>query len=166
MKGANGTDINSQCITSTTWQKISSSGGCYASFGGRGFDGLGHGNCNSWRVYAKITATNSNGTTTIYRTITPPVPDPCRDSYRIGKSSDYHTYRIIIDPCRSSRTSSFSNKLDSRNNKNQEVWVYDHYGNLVFNTNEAEFDLSFLREGIYFIRAYINGEIITHKIIR
>ncbi|MGC6430329.1 MAG: S8 family serine peptidase [Jejuia sp.] len=166
MVGLNGTDINSQCITSTTWQKISSSGGCYASFGGSGFDGLGHGNCNSWSVYAKITATNSNGTTTIYRTITPPAPDPCRDSYRIGKSSGYHTYRIIIAPCRSSSAFSLSNNLNSKSIENQKVMVYNHYGNLVFITKEIEFDLSFLKEGIYFIKAYVNKEIITHKIIR
>lgn len=165
MVGTNGADINSQCITSTTWQKISSSGGCYASFGGSGFDGLGHGNCNSWSVYVKITATNSNGTTTIYRTITPPAPDPCDEPYRIERTAGYHTYRII-DPCISSRTSSLSTKPDSRNNKNQKIWVYDHYGNLVFSTNEAEFDLSHLKKGIYFIKAYINGKIITHKIIR
>lgn len=167
MVGSNGTDINSQCITSTTWQKISSSGGCYASFGGSGFEGLGHGNCNNWRVYAKITATNSNGTTTIYRTITPPpAPDPCRDSYRIGNSSGYHTYRIIIDPCRSSRAFSLSNNLNSKSIENQKVMVYNYYGNLVFITKEIEFDLSFLKKGIYFIKVYVNGEIITHKIIR
>jgi len=166
MVSSNGADINSQCITSTTWQKISSSGGCYGIFGGSGFEGLGHGNCNSWSVYAKITATNSFGTTTIYRTITPPAPDPCRDSYRIGKTLSYHTYRIIIDPCRSSRAFSLSDKLNSRNNENQEIRVYNHYGNLVFITKKTEFDLSFLRKGIYFIKASINGEIITHKIIR
>jgi len=166
MVGSKGTDINSQCITSTTWQKISSSGGCYASFGGSDFDGLGHGNCNSWSVYAKITATNSNGTTTIYRTITPPAPDPCRNSYRIGKTSNYHDYRIVINPCRNSRAFSLSNNLNSRSIENQEVRVYNHYGDLVFITNEIEFDLSFLRKGIYFIKASVNKEIITHKIIR
>ena len=165
MVGANGTDINSQCITSTTWQKISSSGGCYASFGGSGFDGLGHGNCNSWSVYAKITATNSNGTTTIYRTITPPAPAPCDEPYRIERTAGYHTYRII-DPCRSSGAFSLSNNLNSRSIEKQEVRVFNHYGTLIFITNEIEFDLSFLRKGIYFIKAYVNEEIITHKIIR
>jgi hypothetical protein len=104
--------------------------------------------------------------TTIYRTITPPAPDPCRDSYRIGKSSGYHTYRIIIDPCRSFRAFSLSNNLSSGSIENQEVRVYSHYGNLVFITKEMEFDLSFLKKGIYFIKAYVNGEIITHKIIQ
>lgn len=167
MIGANGTDINNQGITSTTWQKISSSGGCYASFGGSDFKGLGHGNCNSWSVYAKITATNSFGTATIYRTITPPAPDPCRDSYRIGRSSGYHTYRIIIDPCSSSRAFSLSNNLNSKSIENQKVMVYNHYGNLVFITKEIEFDLSFLKKGIYFIKAIINNEeVLTKKIIK
>lgn len=165
MVGLNGTNINSQCITSTTWQKISSSGGCYASFGGSGFDGLGHGNCNSWNVYVKITATNSNGTTTIYRTITPPAPDPCDEPYRIERTAGYHTYRII-DPCRSSRAFSLSNNPNSKSIENQKVMVYNHYGKLVFITKEIEFDLSFLKKSIYFIKAYVNGEIITHKIIR
>lgn len=165
MVGANGTNINHQGIISTTWQKISISGGCYANFGGSGFEGLGHGNCNSWSVYAKITATNSNGTTTIYRTITPPAPDPCDEPYRIERTAGYHTYRII-DPCRSSGAFSLSNNLNSKSIENQKVMVYNHYGNLVFITKEIEFDLSFLKEGIYFIKAYVNEEIITHKIIR
>lgn len=156
MVGANGTNINNQGITSTTWQKISSSGGCYASFGGSGFTGLGDGNCNSWSVFAKITATNSFGTATIYRTITPPAPDPCDEPYRIEQTAGYHTYRII-EPC---------GGFGLANNENQQITVYDHYGSLVFSTNETEFDLSFLREGIYYIKASINGEIITHKIMR
>jgi len=166
MVGANGTDINSQCITSTTWQKVSSSGDCYSWFGGLGFEGFGYGICDSWSLDVEITATNSFGTATIYRTITPSATDPFRDSYRIGKTSGDHTYRIMIDPSRSSSAFLLSNELNSRSIENQEIWVYNLYGNLVFNTKETEFDLSFLRKGIYVIKASINGEVITHKIVR
>lgn len=87
-----------------------------------------------------------NGTI-MYRTITPAAIEPCRDSYQIGKTSNDDTYRIIIDPCRSSIA--LSNKgLNSGKNDNQEIWVYDHCGSLVFRTNEIEFDLSFLRKGM------------------
>jgi hypothetical protein len=162
MVGANGIDINSQSITSTTWQKVSSSGDCYSWFGGRNFEGFGYGICDSWSLDVEITATNSFGTTIIYSTITP----SATGSYRIGKTSGDHTYRIMIDPSRSSSAFSFSNELNSKSIEKQEIWVYNLYGNLVFNTKETEFDLSFLRKGIYVIKASINGERITHKIVR
>jgi hypothetical protein len=166
MIGANGIDINAQGITSTTWKKFVNNGTCYASFKGLGFEGLGHGACDSWSVIAEISATNSFGTTTIYKTIWLPATELSTDSYRIGKTSGDHTYRIIIDPLRSSSAFSLSNERNSKNNKNQEIRVYNLYGNLVFSTNETEFDLSFLRKGIYVIKAAVNEEILTHKITR
>ena len=166
MIGAYGTDINAQGITSTTWKKVANIGTCYANFGGRGFEGLGSGTCSSWSIYVEITATNSFGTTTIYRTITPPATELSGNSYRIEKTSDDHTYRIIIDPLIRSSGFSLSNELNSKNNKNQEIRVYNLNGNLVFSTNETEFDLSFLRKGIYVIKAAVNEEILTHKIVR
>jgi len=165
MVGLNNTNINDQSITSTTWQKISSSGGCYASFGGSGFEGLGHGNCNSWSVYAKITATNLCGTTTIYRTITPPAPDPCDDYYRISNTSK-NTYEVmrIIDPC--ARTSG-NQKLTSLSIKDKTlIQAFDLYGNSMIETNQKNININNLKNGLYIIRASINDKILTSKIIK
>lgn len=153
--GENGTDINKQGITSTTWQKISSSGGCYASFGGSGFEGLGHGNCTNWSVYVKITATNSCGTTTIYRTVTPPAPDPCDDALIFDGQS------IIIDPC---------NGLTGLNGQVieiEEVKVYKFSGFLVYQSKTPPFNISHLQSGIYIVNAKLNnGEVLTTKILK
>ncbi len=164
MVGVDGTDINSQCIESTSWEILSNNGACYASFGGRNFEALGHGNCTNWNIYAKITATNPYGTTTIYRTITPPIPisEPCDDLFRIGRDSyNHNTYRIIEEPCNDYRNFSSNNS-----NLNRKIKIYDLNGNLVFETTKLEFDISSLRKGIYIIKAYINKKVITHKIIK
>lgn len=163
MVGLNNTNINKQSITSTTWQKISSSGGCYASFGGSGFEGLGHGNCNSWSVYAKITATNSCGKTTIYRTITPPTPDPCDDYYRISNTYK-NTYEVmrIIDPC--ARTLG-NQKLSSLLGKEKiQIQVFDIYGNQMMETQQK--NINNLKNGLYIILVSINDKILTSRIIK
>lgn len=159
MIGANGTDINNQGITTTAWEKVSNSGGCFATFEGMWFSALAHGNCNSWSIYAKITATNACGTTTVYRRITPPPPEPCRNGYAIS-SKGHNTFRVI-DPCIYPEKKSQTNR-----HNNLEVKVYNHYGNLVYTTQQWEFNLSFLSRGIYIIRAHINSEVITHKFIK
>ncbi|MDA8591674.1 T9SS type A sorting domain-containing protein [Flavobacteriaceae bacterium] len=104
----------------------------------------------------------SCGTTTIYRTITPPPAAPCNNNYRI-ETKRRDTFRIIADPCISSKTrSNFT--LNSKQTQNVEV--FNHYGRLVYTTRQREFDLSFLRKGIYIIKAHVNREIITHKFIK
>lgn len=155
MVGANGTIIDKQNITSTTWEKVSGSGGCYASFGGSGFIGLGQGNCNSWSIYAKISATNSCGTTIIYRTITPPAPELCDDTLLFDGQN------IIIDPC---------NSINGFNNGTieiEELKIYKFSGILVYHVKKPPFNISHLEAGIYIVKAKLsNGKIITQKIIK
>lgn len=163
MIGANGTDINFQGITSTTWQKISGSGGCFASFGGSGFDGLGHGNCNNWSVYAKITATNSFGTTTLYSTITPPAPSPCSDYYMIANvSKDNYQIQQIINPCNATTLNSQIEKIE-----NAVISVYDYNGIKVLESNNSQINISQLNNGVYIIKATLNNEeSLTIKVIK
>ncbi len=153
--GENGININKQGITSTTWQKVSGSGGCYASFSGSGFEGLGHGNCTNWSVYVKITATNSCGTTTIYGTVTPPAPEPCDDTLIFDGQS------IIIDPC---------NDLIGLNGQVieiEEVKVYKFSGFLVYQSKTPSLNISHLQPGIYIVKAKLNnGEVLTTKILK
>lgn len=166
MVSANGTDIHSQGITSTSWQKVSSNGGCYASFGGNGFTGLGHGSCNNWNMTIGVSATNACGTTTIYQDLTPPAPAPCEYSYRIASTASY-AYRIIIDPCENLR---FSNRsvdgYSSYKTEEAKVRVYDYYGHLVFQIDKLEFDLSSLKRGFYIIKVLIDDQIVTKNIMR
>ena len=164
--GANNTNINEQGITSTTWQKISSSGGCYASFGGSDFYGLGYGNCTNWSIYAKITATNSCGTTTIYRTITPPAPEPCDDNYRFVQNPmkpGNSVNEIIIDPCENNYRKSSINKSG-----NYTIDIHNNYGEKVYSKTqkEIEFDISRLKRGFYIVRFRTkSGNILSKKLI-
>ncbi|QTE21815.1 M4 family metallopeptidase [Polaribacter cellanae] len=151
MIGYNSSDITKQGITSTTWQKISGSGGCYSSFYGNNFFGSGNGNCNSWVAYAKITATNVCGTTTIYRHFTPPAPNPCNNITFNGQSI------VIEDPCNN------FNGIAGNSNSIKSILIYNLMGKQVSNNN----DLSILSKGIYIIKVELTtGEILTKKIIK
>lgn len=169
MVGANGTNINSLGITNTTWQKLSSGGGCYASFGGSGFSGLAHGSCNNWRVYAKITATTPCGTTTIYKTITPPPPPPPKpcSSYSIA-AMGYAAYRIIIGPCDNGGWSRYTSNAESYplSDGKAQIWVYNHYGDLVLKTNKSDFSLANQPKGIYFVKAHVDDKVLIKKVLR
>lgn len=166
MVGTNSHDVNLQGITSTTWQKISNSGGCNASFGGSGFMGLAQGPCNNWSVYTKITATNSCGTTTIYRTITPPPPGPCDDNFRFTQNpikKGSLNSRIIIDPC-----DDFNRVKSDKNEESHSISIFNNYGDRVYQKNqkEKEFNISILKRGLYFVKYRTRkGNIITKKLI-
>ena len=169
MVGANGTNIKSLGITNTSWQKLSSGGGCYASFGGSGFSGLAHGSCNNWRIYAKITATSPCGTTTIYKTITPPPPPPPKScsSYSIA-AMGYAAYRIIIGPCDNGGWSHYTSNTESYplSDGKAQIWVYNYYGDLVLKTNKSDFSLANQRKGIYFAKAYVDDKVLIKKVLR
>lgn len=153
MVGYNNSDINKQGITSTTWEKISSSGGCFSNFYGLSdrFRGRGDGNCNSWIVNTKITATNLCGTTTIYRSFTPPAPDPCNNIAFNGQNI------VIENPCNS------FNGIAGNNSSIKNILIYNLMGKKVSNNN----DLSILSRGIYIIKVELTtGEILTKKIIK
>ncbi|WGH75363.1 T9SS type A sorting domain-containing protein [Tenacibaculum tangerinum] len=163
--GANGTNINEQGITTTTWEKVSGSGGCYASFSGSGFQGLAHGNCTSWNVYAKITATNACGTTTIYRNITPPEPG-CEDNFRFAQNpmkSGNSVNRIIIDPCDGTYRTSNTNKA-----RNYQIDIHNSYGEKIYSKTQTatEFDISSLKSGFYIVRFQTTSmKVVSKKLI-
>tara|TARA_B110000967_G_scaffold117177_1_gene119902 strand:+ start:1409 stop:4477 length:3069 start_codon:yes stop_codon:yes gene_type:complete len=164
--GANNTNVRNQGITNTTWRKISSNGRCYVSFRGNGFKGLGHGNCTSWSVSVKITATNSCGTTTIYRTITPRAPGPCDDDYRFAQNpmrSGNSVNRIIINSCDYNYRKSSINKSE-----NYTIDIYNFYAEKVYSKTQKklEFDISSLKKGFYIVRFEAkSGNIISKKLI-
>ncbi|RRQ45214.1 M4 family metallopeptidase [Chryseobacterium sp. SC28] len=158
MIGANGTDINKQAITSTTWEKVSGGGGCSSSFSGSGFQALGHGTCNSWTVYAKITATNICGTTTIYKTITPPAPEECNDNYTLVNNNGIMS--IIIDPCDNSIAPFVSNEI-------YHFIVYNTSGYEVLNQTNTSLNITTLQMGVYYVKVFKNNKLILNsKIVK
>ncbi|AZQ65637.1 hypothetical protein EI427_25725 (plasmid) [Flammeovirga pectinis] len=160
MIGANGTDIHRQGITSTSWTTISSEGGCSASFSGSGFSGLGNGPCTSWRIRVRVTATNAFGTTTSTITVLPPVPP--EECFSLQSLSEPNTYKII--PCNFSLLETQANALS---NTNQQVFVNDIYGNLVYETTDEIINLSMLNNSIYIINIVINNKhVLSQKIFK
>lgn len=160
--GANGTDINKQAISSTTWLKIASTNS--GSAGGSGFNGFGHGPNFNWTATLKISATNICGTSEITRLVTCAPPMPCNNiSYIITQiGEDQYVINQIILPCQGFSGTETIQLYDEK----IEATIYDFQGIEVLKTNVNNLDLSSLKPGIYFIKIIINsGEVITKKII-
>ena len=124
------------------------------------------GNCNNWSIYAKITATNSCGTTTIYRTITPPAPGPCDDNFRFSQNpmkSGESINKIIVDPCGNNYSKSSLTKSQTYN-----ISIHNSYGVKVYSKSQkdTEFDISNLKKGFYIVK-YKNtkGRTITKNLL-
>lgn len=126
--------------------------------------GFAHGDCSNWSIETKITATNQCGSTTIYRTITPPPPFVSYILYQIAPNQ-YQVQGKLIAP--------YNNPLDQGLNVPQsttvpaelEVFVYEFStGKLVLKTTEPRIDLSRQKQGIYIVKIVIDEEITTHKI--
>lgn len=160
--GGNGTNIYEQGITSTKWEVISRSGGCYASFGGNGFEGLGSGNCTSWRLHIKITATNACGSTIIYRDITPPEPN-CESklAFKAINNNKYSVQRVI-DPCLNKRGYVSSNK----SLEDTEINAFNIYGSLVKSGKGNNLDLNDIKNGIYILHSNVDGVIVKKMVVK
>lgn len=162
--GDNNTSIANQGITNVTWTEIYSSGQCYSGFSGSNFNGNACGTCENWLCQVKITATNSFGSTTIYRTLAPPRREPSKSSYRISSTSkDIYEISQITESLESNILN--SQKISNANNI-VSIYVFNHYGIKVMESNKSRINISNLENGIYFIKAYINTDLITHKIIK
>jgi Zn-dependent metalloprotease len=160
--GASSTDIKSQKITSTTWTQIASTGGGHA--GGSGFTGFGNGPNFYWTSTLKITATNSYGTTEIIRDVTCAPPTPCNTinySFETTTENNFIINQIII-PCEGVTGNEVSTVYDGTT----EIRIYNFQGTEVLKSKGNKIDLSPLNTGMYIIKATIDNQIITSKIIK
>lgn len=128
------------------------------------FENLAHGNSTNWSINALIKVVNNSAcdTTYVYKTITPPEPDPC-EGYRISKTKEnvYNAFKII-DPC----AKPSSTKIEKVSDKDIKIAkLYDIYGIEVKYFDYNSFDTNDLKKGIYIFKVTINNEIITQKII-
>ncbi|MDR3327706.1 MAG: T9SS type A sorting domain-containing protein [Prevotellaceae bacterium] len=169
--GSDGSDITKQGITGTTWNKISNGGGCSSAFSGSssslGFLGIASGACSNWTLELKITATNACGTTTIQPTITPPLPLPCNNNHAMVKTSE-NKFAVmnIIGPCDKASSLKSGSVVPLWDGKAVSITVYDLSGNKMMEVKNNTVDLDGLKNGLYVIKAVVNNEIITQKIIK
>ncbi|HEY4618185.1 MAG TPA: zinc-dependent metalloprotease [Flavobacterium sp.] len=157
-------DINKQNITYIKWEKISSTGNPVMGSAINSFENLAHGNSTNWSINALIKVVNNSAcdTTYVYKTITPPEPDPC-EGYRISKTKEnvYNAFKII-DPC----AKPSSTKIEKVSDKDIKIAkLHDIYGIEVKYFDYNSFDTNDLKKGIYIFKVTINNEIITQKII-
>ncbi len=166
MVGANGTDINVQGITSTTWSKVSGGGSCTSFFSGSGRSGQANGNCNGWNMRVRITATNSFGTTTLLQSITPAPPSSCTNNFTISSTSNniYGIQNAVI-PCEGVSFTK-AQVVSLQDYKSVEMIVYDFSGAKIAQSNSGQIDVSSLKSGLYIITGVVNGEVISLKIMR
>lgn len=151
-----GTSINKQGVTNVTWQKISDNGACgcvISSYSNSILKGLAQGNCNDWSMYVKITASNSCGSTSIYKTITPPSVDDCESNFTFNYDS------IILECDESTYTAENSFK------KIKKIYIYNLNGNLVRESKYKKKSLSGLSKGVYIIKVVLkSGKVLTKTV--
>lgn len=152
--GDKGINIDIQGITSTLWERISSTNG--GTFGGSGFSGFGHGPNYIWTVTCKIDATNQCGTTTIERLFCVPAPLPCDDKPILQKKAT-NIYSKVTLPCLT---------------KNKEITAYksavlfDYQGNIIKQFNSGyDIDVNGIKPGIYILQMDLGKEKVVDKII-
>ncbi|GAA4279663.1 zinc-dependent metalloprotease [Gaetbulibacter aestuarii] len=156
--------IHKQNITYIKWEKISSTGNPVMGSAINSFENLAHGNSTNWSINAVIKVVNNSAcdTTYVYKTITPPEPDPCV-GYRISKTTEneFSTFSII-DPC--AKTS--SNNTEKVKDKDiKAAKLYDIYGIEVKTYNINSFKTNGLKKGIYIFKVTVQNETVTQKII-
>ena len=157
-------DIHKQNITYIKWEKISSTGNPVMGPAINSFDNLAHGNSTNWSINAVVKVVNNTvcDTTYVYKTITPPEPDPC-EGYRISKTTEdeYTTFKII-DPC-AKTSSNNTEKVKDKDIKSAKL--YDIYGIEVKSYNINSFKTNGLKKGIYIFKVTIENQIVTQRII-
>ncbi len=154
--GENGSGLSKQEITNITWQKISDNGACgcvISAYGNSIFDGLAQGNCSDWSMYAKITASNSCGSTSIYRTIAPPPEEDCESNFTVN-------YDNIILECDEDPYT-----LDKSSKKIKNVYIYNLNGVLINKSLYKNKNVSKLPKGVYIIKVVLKkGKVLTKVI--
>lgn len=164
--GPSGSDISAQGITSMNWQVIGTSGGGYAPRGScSGFEchARGPANSNNWSVDFKVNTNSSCGTTINYITATPPPPLNSKASRKYNfVSNPYNVYTINYIK---EGVSVPVENIDSPNQK-YKIIVYNFTGNPVMETTETKIDISKLKTVIYILKAIIDDNVLTKKVIK
>jgi len=159
-------DIHKQNITYIKWEKISSTGNPVMGSAINSFENLAHGNSTNWSINAVVKVVNNSvcDTTYVYKTITPPEPDPCGEGYNISQTEENeYSALIIINPC----DRSILNKQEKVKDEDlKSAKLYNIYGIEVKSYKINSFKTNGLKMGIYFFRVIIKNEIVTKKIIR
>jgi len=159
--GAEGTDINQQGITATTWTQTASTNG--GSAGGSGFSGFGNGPNFYWTATLAITATNACGTTSITRDVTCAPPAPCDTSYNlVAKSTSGYTVNKIIEPC--AKTANQKTVAASAN-EIVSAKLYDMSNIEIRNYRTNDYSVEGVKKGIYILKVQVKDIMLTKKII-
>lgn len=163
MIGPSGSDIALQGITNVSWQKVPNSGSGTMQ-GCSGFDCHTRGPLNNtWTVTIKVTATNSCGTTIEYITATPPPPLASKETGSYDFVSNPNSIYTInfVDANVSIPVENFENPQPDF-----KITAFDFTGNPVMETTEKPIDISRLKSGIYILKAMIDDNVLTKKVIR
>ena len=166
LSGLNGVDINSQGITSVTWEKISNNpANCGDITSTNGFNNEISYNGYSCSTQMKITATNSCGSTIIYKTIV--------GSYKPGDAmttTSTKTFNIYPNPSKDI----LNIDLRDQNNQPKEGTamsgeLFDLMGEsksrVEIIDNKAFFSVRGLNKGIYVMKILIGNKVESHQII-
>lgn len=154
-----GLTLEEQEVSFIHWEQLSSTHGGTMSAGYNSPTINGQGPNNYWTVNVRVHVTNPCGTVQYDFVLTPP---PCPPSGFTIEFSNDDSYVLRPIPC----DRVFNNNNEQITLYSESIEIFDYSGNLIFNTKGDHIDVSNLKPGIYFIRALIDNEIITKKIIK
>lgn len=166
LEGKNGIDINDQTITNVSWEVIAASGGgrLSGSCADLNCTALGPWNSSNWFVDLKIKVSNSCGEKVIYFTAAPPPP--------FSLLGDSHFFELVSNPNNIYTINNIKDGISKPienfeiQQPNFKISVYDFTGNKVMETPESKVDISYLKSGIYILKAIIHKDILTKKVIK
>ncbi len=166
-------DIDKQNITNIAWEVVSVTGNATMAPAINSFSNVCKGNSTSWSMNIIIKVTNTCGTFNLYKTITPSVSSCNNYSLIENEKNQYSIYNNIIYPCLSSSNPEMSNSTSKsynssyilKHNEVETVTIYSINGVKVKEYQNINiFDTKKLPKGIYFVKAFIKGDIINLKL--
>ena len=161
--GANDTDIYNQGITSIVWEQLTSENGGYFSGVPNSYSAHGFGPNSEWSCEARVTVTNSCGSSTFDFSVIGTPPPPCDTTYQLSAISknDYEA-NMIIDPCVRNTFKTVNNVSDKDISSAK---LYDIYGTEIRKYNTNNFYFNDVKKGIYILKVQVKEVMLTKKII-
>jgi hypothetical protein len=165
LKGINNANIANEQITNVVWEEVQlNNADCGDVFGSGGVNAYVDYYVNNCNMQVKVTATNSCGSTIVYKTVQNNRVSGGTESrlsqnnYSVfpNPAKDVVTIELIDQENQTKKNTTISGELfDIMGQSKSKVQVLD---------NKATFSVSQLKKGIYILKIYINDQVEIHQI--
>ena len=165
LKGINNANIANEQITNVVWEEVQlNNADCGDVFGSGGVNAYVDYYVNNCNMQVKVTATNSCGSTIVYKTVQNnrvsggPEARLSQKKYSVfpNPAKDIVTIELIDQENQTEKNTTISGELfDMMGQSKSKVQILD---------NKATFSVRELKKGIYILKIYINDQVEIHQI--